>query len=56
MISQRVAANIRGCPYAHALVEFLTMNIIKIIMSLVRIIEVSDDRGSDNRGSTVQVD
>ncbi len=30
------------------------MNIIKIILSLVRIIEVSDDRGSDNRGSTVQ--
>ncbi len=29
------------------------MNIIKIILSLVWIIKVSDDRGSDNRGSTV---
>ncbi len=29
------------------------MNIIKILLSLVRIIEGSDDRGSDNRGSTV---
>ncbi len=29
------------------------MNIIKIILSLVRIIEVSDYRGSDNRGSIV---
>ncbi len=47
------AANVRGRPDAHARVEFLAMNIIKIIPSLVRIIEVSDDRGSDNRGSTV---
>ncbi len=39
---------------AHARVEVtMSMSIIKNAVSTIRIIEGSDDRGSDNRGSTI---